>query len=85
MKNNILASFNVVESGLVTKPVPKISFEIGDESTLEDMFEAFKNFLLALGYVIPHNSYIDVVEDDFTKINNSDLSLINESNYKGEF
>lgn len=85
MKNNTVASFNVVESGYVTKLVPKVNFEVSDESTLEDMFEAFKNFLLALGYVIPHNSYIDVVNDEFTEIENKDLKLINESIYKGEF
>lgn len=82
MQKNNLASFNVVESGYVSKLIPKVSFEVSDESTLQDMFEAFKNFLLALGYVIPPDSYIDLVEDEYLKIEDKGLTLLNETEYR---
>jgi hypothetical protein len=42
----------------------KIEFELGDESTLDEVFEEFQNFLRACGYVIPYDEVITSAKMD---------------------
>lgn len=40
-----------------------VTIGIGKEATLEEALEAFEVFLIACGYLLPHNNHIDIVED----------------------
>lgn len=42
----------------------KVVVEIDDDSTLNDVFSAFENFLRAKGYVIEYNQAIDLFNMD---------------------
>lgn len=38
--------------------------EIRDESTLDEMLDAYASFLRALGYIVPPGAYLQVNEDE---------------------
>ena len=40
----------------------KIEFECADESSLDDLLDSFRSFLLASGYTV--NGILDVVKED---------------------
>ena len=46
------------------KVYPTVSMEIDSQASLTDMLDAFSNFLGALGYILPPNSYLDFIEED---------------------
>jgi len=90
MKNNIVGSFVVKKQDYMYTSseglTPTVTMEINSEATISDILDAFKGFLLALGYVIEPGAYLDLVEDDTYNISkNGDYKLLNESDYKGEF
>lgn len=44
--------------------VKSVTMEVEDEQDLTSMLDAYKDFLVAIGYRIPVGSYIDVVEEE---------------------
>jgi hypothetical protein len=42
----------------------RIEFEISNDSTLDEVFEEFQNFLRACGYTIEYNKVLDLVNMD---------------------
>ena len=43
----------------------RIIMEIDENSTLDEVFDAFTHFLRAVGYVIEYNQVLDLVEAEF--------------------
>jgi hypothetical protein len=48
----------------------KITFELKDEATLDEMLEAYTDFLKSLGYQVPENSCLLFDQDDVQYTNN---------------
>ena len=42
----------------------RVDFHIDDEASLDDMLDAYRDFLRAVGYGIEPGQYIDIVSDD---------------------
>ena len=67
-KTQPVASFIVVKRdrgyNIPENTYPTVTMEIEESATISDMLDAFKNFLLAMGYVIDPGAYLDVVEED---------------------
>jgi len=49
--------------------VKRIDFQVDDEASLDEMLDAYKHFLLAVGYGIKLGQYIDIVSDDDVQTN----------------
>lgn len=84
---NTIGSFLIKarETTYRQSPITNVTVEIDDEATLEEMLEAFKNFLSAMGYSIAPGEYLEFSKDDYYKVEASNEILINETKYKGEF
>lgn len=58
-----------------------ITYSIPQESDLDQVLEAFTDFLRGVGYIIPHSSYLAIVnEEDDVKI-----EVNNDFNIEGDF
>ena len=44
--------------------VKRVDFHIDDEASLDEMLDAYRDFLRAVGYGIEPGQYIDIVSDD---------------------
>jgi hypothetical protein len=44
--------------------IASCEMEIRDEASLDEMLDAYASFLRALGYVVPHGAYLQVIEDE---------------------
>ena len=43
---------------------PVVNMEINGEASIGDLLYAFERFLQSIGYVLPENSHIELVEED---------------------
>ena len=46
------------------KITPRVNMSIDESAKLTDMFDAFEHFLLSVGYVIPKNHYLGLIEEE---------------------
>ena len=43
---------------------PVVNMEIDGEASISDLLYAFERFIQAIGYVLPENSHIELVEEE---------------------
>ena len=58
-------TFKIVDhEGFNRDIYPSVSMEIDSEATISDLLYAFERFLQAMGYVLPENSHLELVEEE---------------------
>ena len=76
-------SYKVVQNlnNLTENNFPTVSMEISEGATIEDHLYAFERFLQSIGFVLPENSHLDFIENDFVDEREEDI-IKDPSNYK---
>jgi hypothetical protein len=74
-------TFKVINRDNFAKDIyPVVKMEIDGEASVEELLYSFERFLQAIGYVLPQNSNIELVERENHDLSRNVLNTIGISN-----